>query len=57
MAVAWLPHLLLTWRATAAAGREVTALPLADFVPRLVTVVFVIVALAAIEDVLLGGHA
>jgi hypothetical protein len=57
MAAAWLPHLLLTWRAVAAAGPELTALPLADFVPRLVTVVFVIVALAAIEDVLLGGHA
>ena len=54
MTVAWLPHLLLTWRAIAAAGPAV--LPLAEFVPRLVTVVFAIIALAAVEGVLLGGH-
>jgi hypothetical protein len=54
MTIAWLPHLLLTWRAIAAATPQVAVLPPADFVLRLVTVVFVIVALAAIEGVLLG---
>jgi hypothetical protein len=52
---AWLPHLLMTWRAISAAGPEIPVVPLSDFVPRLMTVLFVIGALAAVEGTLLGG--